>query len=56
MPNWFILNLEAYKIGEFLREVKKPLFFLSLCNNYTNVSELRQTVLNITELRNSLML
>lgn len=56
MPNWFFLNPGAYKIGEFLREVKKPLFFLSLCNNYTNVSELKQTVLNITELRNSLML
>ena len=56
MPNWFFSNPGAYKIGEFLREVKKPLFFLSLRNNYTNVSELTQTVLNITELRNSLML
>jgi sorbitol-specific phosphotransferase system component IIC len=55
MLNGFFLNPEAFKIGKFSREVKKPLFFLSLCNNYTNVSELTQTVLNITELRNSLM-
>ena len=27
MPNWFFLNQGAYKIGEFLREVKIPLFF-----------------------------
>ena len=27
MPNWFFLNPGAYKIGEFLRGVKKPLFF-----------------------------
>ena len=51
MQNGFFLNLEEHKTGKFLREVEKPLFFLSLYYNYTNVSELTQTVLNNTELR-----
>ena len=33
MLNWFILNLKAYKIGKFSREVKKPLFFCTYIKN-----------------------